>query len=152
MTPALRQLLLIPGGTPGFVLHPSVAAAWLFHQRATDYTSDVLARLASTTAAVPTSWPIDFAAVLLDGERVGLRSAGEVTHFHTRFDLFPTLIDTASPLDYWTDLLAIARTSNLSVADAAYIELARRLRLPLATTDPTLAAAATAAGVPMLTP
>ncbi len=41
---------------------------------------------------------------------------------------------------------------NLSVQDAAYLELALRLDLPLATTDLTLTGSAASAGVPIYTP
>jgi predicted nucleic acid-binding protein len=47
-------------------------------------------------------------------------------------------------------LLALARTHRLTAYDAAYLELALRADAPLATLDRKLAAAARAAGVPLL--
>ena len=50
------------------------------------------------------------------------------------------------------DVLTLARTHNLSVYDAAYLELAWRRRLPLASLDALLRGAATAMGVPLYAP
>ena len=47
-------------------------------------------------------------------------------------------------------VLALARTHRLTVYDAAYLELALRVDAPLATLDRKLAAAARAAGVPLV--
>jgi predicted nucleic acid-binding protein len=50
----------------------------------------------------------------------------------------------------WTDTLNLADHFNLTVYDAAYLELARRRMLPLATLDQELGTAATAIGVTVL--
>jgi predicted nucleic acid-binding protein len=47
------------------------------------------------------------------------------------------------------DILSLAREQNLSVYDAAYLELSIREALPLATRDKALAAAAKRCGVPL---
>jgi predicted nucleic acid-binding protein len=47
------------------------------------------------------------------------------------------------------DILSLARDQNLSVYDAAYLELSIREALPLATRDRILAAAAKRCGVPL---
>ena len=54
----------------------------------------------------------------------------------------------AQALDAVTE---IARPHQLSVYDASYVELARRLALPLATLDQRLGAAATRIGVALFT-
>jgi predicted nucleic acid-binding protein len=46
--------------------------------------------------------------------------------------------------------VALCRRHRLSVYDAAYLELALRRNLPLATLDKRLAAAATLDGVPVI--
>ena len=53
------------------------------------------------------------------------------------------------PKQGWGDTLNLARRYQLSAYDAAYLELALRTGLPLATLDADLAKAATSAGVPM---
>ncbi len=52
----------------------------------------------------------------------------------------------------WSDTLSLARTYNLSVYDASYLELSIRRNLPLAALDGKLKDAATAAGVMLYTP
>ena len=54
--------------------------------------------------------------------------------------------------DVWTQTLAMARLHQLSAYDAAYLELALRQSLPLATLDASLKRAAEAAGVPLYEP
>jgi predicted nucleic acid-binding protein len=49
-------------------------------------------------------------------------------------------------------VLSLARAYRLSAYDAAYLELALRRGLPLATLDDKLRAAASAAGVPAFAP
>ena len=65
---------------------------------------------------------------------------------------FRIRVDPSTPAYAWADTLTLARAHSVPVDDAAYLELALRRKLPLATTDATLTAAATAAGVPILTP
>ena len=50
----------------------------------------------------------------------------------------------------WTRTAALAARHRLSAYDAVYLELAHRLRLPLATADRALLAAAPEAGVELL--
>ena len=47
----------------------------------------------------------------------------------------------------WETVIALADRHNLSVHDATYLELALRMRLPLATLDRALVTAARTAGV-----
>jgi predicted nucleic acid-binding protein len=65
---------------------------------------------------------------------------------------FQVVLDPETPALAWTDILDIARARSISIDDAAYLELARRPNLPLATTDATLTRAASAAGVAIFTP
>lgn len=60
-------------------------------------------------------------------------------------------IDTTN--DYaWGEALRLARAHRLSAYDAAYLELALRRGLPLATRDDKLTAAASVVGVPPFAP
>jgi predicted nucleic acid-binding protein len=55
-----------------------------------------------------------------------------------------------APSSVWHDTLALARTHRLTSYDAATLELALRLGLPLASRDQALQAAARSEGVPLL--
>ena len=61
-------------------------------------------------------------------------------------------VDEETPAQAWTDTLKLARSQNLSAYDAAYLELAQRLGLPLATLDSRLKDAADAVGIPPYVP
>jgi len=50
-------------------------------------------------------------------------------------------------LDAWSATVKLADLHGLTIYDAAYLELAQRRRLPLATLDAALAAAARQSGV-----
>lgn len=148
----LRPLLAPVVGPPAFILDASVPAAWLLPGQATDYTDRVFGKMIAGTAAVPGQWPVELASALFAGERQGLRTSREVDTLLLGLDVFRIVADADTPLLSWPDLLAVARNRSVPVSVAAYIELALRLGLPLATIDPTLTAAATAARVPIYTP
>jgi predicted nucleic acid-binding protein len=59
----------------------------------------------------------------------------------------PILVDSATDARAWTDTMALARQHGLNAYDAAYLELAMRAAVPLATLDGPLIAAATSVGV-----
>lgn len=104
------------------------------------------------TAAVPTSWPTDLADLLRAAERRGVTAGTWVDARLAMLSTYHILLDGESPLRSWPPLLALARTRSMTVRKAAYLELALRLDLPLATEDPTLTRHAAAAGVPIFSP
>jgi predicted nucleic acid-binding protein len=59
----------------------------------------------------------------------------------------PLEVDNAAPSRAFDDVLALARTRGLTAYDAAYLDLALRRGLPLATDDGSLRAVANAVGV-----
>jgi predicted nucleic acid-binding protein len=66
------------------------------------------------------------------------------------FSRFALEIDEPATQYAWTSTLAIASRTGLTVYDAAYLELALRRGLPLATLDDPLAEAARAEGVEVI--
>lgn len=65
-----------------------------------------------------------------------------------RIGALPLEHDRRGEEHVWTDCVELAERHSLSLYDAAYLELACRLRKPLATLDVRLAHAAQQAGVP----
>ena len=59
-------------------------------------------------------------------------------------------VDPASPAVIWHDVIHLAEQCQLTAYDAAYLELAMRRGLPLATHDRALRAAARSLGVELL--
>jgi predicted nucleic acid-binding protein len=62
----------------------------------------------------------------------------------------PITLDSETAAQAWTVMTHLAERYRLTVYDAAYLELAQRLSLPLATLDKELRAAGSALGVPLL--
>lgn len=133
-----------------FVVDASVAMAWCFVQEVTPYTQSVLDRLQDTGGTVPLIWPLEVANTLLVGERRGRITQAESGRFLTVVRDLPLTIDDGAPDAAWGTILPLGRAHNLSAYDAAYLELAMRQGLSLATQDARLRAAATAVGVPLV--
>ncbi len=67
-----------------------------------------------------------------------------------QFARLPVTVDPDTDRHAWTTTLQLADQFALTPYDAAYVELAQRLVLPLATRDDPLRAAATELGVALL--
>jgi predicted nucleic acid-binding protein len=135
-----------------FVLDCSLTVAWFFEDEMNRYAQAVEDSLASAAAVVPGLWPLEVANALLAGERRSRATEAKVTTFLRLLAALPIALDDDTASRAWQHSLHLARSHRLSVYDAAYLELALRQGLPLATLDDRLAAAATAAGVPAYKP
>jgi predicted nucleic acid-binding protein len=131
-----------------FVLDASVAACWFFPDEKNLVASQAWLLVHQDDAIVPTHWWFEIRNTLITGER-----RGRITERHTSFALerlARMTIDHAElPPD--RDVLALARKHRLTFYDAAYLELAKREGLALATLDIELADAAQAENVPLVT-
>lgn len=133
-----------------FVLDSSVTMAWCFPDEATPFTESVFDRLWETEALVPAIWPLEVANVLLVGERGGRLATVDTARFLRVLQGLPITVDTETSSRAFGPILLSARQNSLSAYDGAYLELAMRQALPLATMDQQLRAAAARAGVPLL--
>lgn len=110
------------------------------------YSVAVLQRLSEKRALVPVLWFYEVGNGLLMAYRRKRISADQIDGFLTRLKLLP--IDAASePPSEILDLPIFARSHGLTNYDAAYLHLAKKSNLPLATTDSALRSAAASAGV-----
>jgi len=109
----------------------------------------VLASLSSKRAAVPVLWFYEVGNGLLMARRRRRITLDQIDGFLTWLKALP--IDAAQqvPSDI-LELPSLAQKHSLTNYDAAYLALALRLNLPLATTDADLRKAAAAAGVAMV--
>ena len=135
-----------------FVLDCSVTMAWIFQDEATEATDRLRDDLVETFASVPALWPVETANVLLVATRRGRIAHHEWPSIRTYLDALPIEVDPVSLSRTWGAALDLAHVHRISVYDATYLELARRLRLPLATLDAELRAAARSADVDVLPP
>jgi predicted nucleic acid-binding protein len=138
--------------SPGLVLDVGIPESWLLTHQGNLYTSEVMTRVGRDGAIVPATWPVQLAGVARASEARGQKSGPEVDRFFAQLCHFPIRIDDETSVRAWSDTLNLSRSRRVSVFDAAYLELALRFGLPLATVSRTLRRAAAAAGVPLFTP
>ena len=124
--------------------------AWCFEDEAVQATDAALDRLAGEEAVVPGLWQLEVANVLLVAERRGRITEAQATRFLDLLGSLPIRIDQSSGDSM--AILAAGRRHGLSAYDAAYLVLAERLALPLATVDAKLRAACQHAGVLLAIP
>jgi predicted nucleic acid-binding protein len=139
-------------GVAEFVLDGSLALAWYFKDEADPYADAVAARFPAVRAAVPLIWPLEVANAVLMGERRQRSTEAQAAKWLTYLGFLPIAVDDETNVRAWGEVLSLARAYRLSAYDAAYLELALRRGLPLATLDDKLRAAASAAGVPAFAP
>jgi len=128
------------------VLDSSVALAWLFADEG-EAALAVLDRVGEAGAVVPSLWRYEVANGLLVAERRGRIDAGYRARSLGRLAVLPIACDEESDRRCWDATVALAEARGLTAYDAAYLELAQRRLLPLATLDAALAGAARDAGV-----
>ncbi|MCZ4306119.1 type II toxin-antitoxin system VapC family toxin [Zoogloeaceae bacterium G21618-S1] len=128
-----------------FVLDNSVVAGWFLEDQATPYTEAIALRLEEDRAVVPALWQLEFANVLRTACRRKRLTAEKAQQIIEQICELPIDIESATPRP--SELLALALRYDLSSYDAAYLELALRLQIPIATKDGPLRTAAEASGV-----
>jgi predicted nucleic acid-binding protein len=127
-----------------------VALSWCLLDERDEYSARVLEALEASEAVVAYHWGLEVANGLLVAERRGRIKAGEAQLIARLLMALPIAVDPIArsrPLD---SVRQIGRTHALSAYDAAYLELAVRHGIPLATLDADLRAAAAKEGVELL--
>ena len=137
-------------GSDDLVLDVSLSCAWCFADEASPAAWAVLERLQAAVAHVPALWVWETGNVLVQAERRGRISPAAIRTFLGLLESLPISIDQPTTTSAWHDTLALARSHRLTTCDAAYLELALRRSLPLASRDRALQAAAQLEGVPLL--
>jgi predicted nucleic acid-binding protein len=128
-----------------FVIDNSVVSGWYLDNQATPYSQAVAERLQDDRAWAPALWELELTDVLRTSclrQRMTAQSAQAVL---VHLGSLPIAVDR-EPVPP-RELLALALRFGLSSCDAAYLELALRRQLPIATQDADLRMAAVAAGV-----
>lgn len=135
-----------------FVLDASVTLPWCFEDERTSFTESLLNRIRThETAMVPSHWPAEILNSLVQAKKRGRVVEDILQRFLKDLNSFPILIDDERSLIVWERIRALSETHRLTAYDAAYLELAQRNALPLATLDQDLQRAARAQKVPLLT-
>lgn len=135
---------------PIFVVDASVTAAWAFEDETTPYTEAVLDALTEGKAVVPSIWPLEVGNALVVAERRGRMKEAETVRFLALLRQLPIVVEE-EPLERMLgEVVRLAREQALSTYDAAYLDLAMRLGVPLASQDERLREAASSCGVKVL--
>jgi predicted nucleic acid-binding protein len=107
-------------------------------------------QLETETVLVPGHWALEVTNVLTLAERKGRIPPHDVTGHLTDLAEFEVEVDVLDRCEVFDAVFALCRRHRLTSYDAAYLELAMRTGLPLATLDRDLRAAAAAEGVELL--
>lgn len=141
-----------PNVSHRFVLDCSVALAWYFEDEADKYADAVAEAMTDSIAVVPSLFHLELANILITGERRKRSTAAQATSFLTRIANLSIAVDPQTVARAWSDTIDLARKHELSSYDAAYLELALRESLPIATLDNNLKSAAKALKVRLFKP
>jgi len=132
----------------GWVLDCSATLPWIFSDEANPQCDALLDRLSDgETAWVPALWHLELSNVLLGAMRRGRIDQAGVEAFLNQLISYEIVVDPLTHAQAWSKTLDLALQHKLSTYDAAYLELALRRNLPLATLDTALITAAEASGV-----
>ena len=133
-----------------FVIDNSIACGWFIQTQASKYGDAVAVALQDDRACAPALWELELTNVLRTACLRQRLTAQQAQATLAQIVSLPVDVDRqAVPA---AELLALALRFGLSTYDAAYLELALRLQLPLATADGQLREAALASGVGLFDP
>ena len=136
-----------------FVLDASVAIAWCFPGDPTEdtpYSRHILQELASSDAIVPEIWAFEIAnSIFVSYSKRKRITEQQIKEYLELLRALPIHVETQ---DLWlnVELESLARRQNLAAYDVAYLALAQRKGLPLATSDAALRQAAMTEGITVL--
>lgn len=126
------------------VLDSSVTIAWIYNEGTTAGVREVLNEVADYGAWVPALWRLEVGNILEMGVRRKRHDAAFRDATLSDLLLLPIQVDPETDQRVWGPILRLAERHRLTLYGAAYLELAQRRRLPLATLDGDLRRAATA--------
>ena len=130
-----------------FVLDNSVVLAWCLEDEAQPLADRAMRRVTEEGAVAPGIWWYELRNALISNERRGRLTAAQTGIALTAIARMQIAMDWDHDERMTLDL---ARRNRLSAYDAAYLEVAMRRGLPLASLDRRLREAARANGIELL--
>lgn len=128
----------------------SIAMSWCFADEATIETQAILDRIVYESVVVPAHWHLEVINVLALAERRQRTTTAASEEFLALLGRLEIEVDDQTTDRAFYHILPLCRSVNLTSYDAAYLELALRRELPLATLDRQLGIAARKLGVSVL--
>lgn len=135
---------------PTLIIDCSIAMAWCFADEGTGETAEIQDRLITEAAIVPAHWSLEVANVLAMAEKRNRISIADATEFVKLLGALDIQVDEETTARVFDHVLPLSRSHALTSYDAAYLELALRRRLPLASLDDDLRRVATSLGIQVL--
>lgn len=130
-----------------FILDCSVAISWCMTDENDVYANAIWNLTLDNEAIVPSIWWLEIVNVLIVAERRQRITETQTAEELAMLQSLPIVVDTNADQQSTSATLVLARQYNLAAYDAAYLELAIREGLLLATIDNRLAEAARRCGV-----
>jgi predicted nucleic acid-binding protein len=120
------------------VLDSSATLAWIYPDEASVETRRIFQNVEASGAWVPSLWRLEIANSLQIGIRRGRIDTARRDSILADLSALDISVDPDTDKVAWTSTLHLADQFRLTLYDAAYLELARRRALPLATLDKAL--------------
>lgn len=124
------------------VLDCSIAVSWLFEDEASETTDKILDMVKDRGAWVPNLWHLEVVNVLIQASKQNRISYASIPKRLEALSKLPVKTDLETHSRAFTDTIYLAEEQKLTSYDAAYLELAFRRTLHLATRDKALLKAA----------
>jgi predicted nucleic acid-binding protein len=132
------------------IIDASITMAWCFEDEATPATEEVLDQVVERNALVPSVWRFEVGNAL----QMAIRRKRITEIFRddalAKLLAMPITVDPETDAYVWTTALRLSERFGLTLYDAAYVELAQRRNLPLASLDQEMRAAASALNIELL--
>jgi predicted nucleic acid-binding protein len=132
------------------VIDALLTVAWLFSGERADVPQAILRRVAAEGGLVPSLWRLEVANVLRNAVRQKRCDLGYATRCLERLGRLQIVIDAETDNHAWGRTRQLSMEHDLTVYDAAYLELAIRRHRPLASRDSALIKAGRSAGLEVL--
>lgn len=118
------------------MLDASLAVSWCFEEAQTPYASAVLDQVyQGAEIHVPLIWPLEVTNALVKAFRRKKISREELVEYVQRLSALQITVDYETVNRAFAEVLILAERYQLTTYDAAYLELAKRRNLPIATSD-----------------
>jgi predicted nucleic acid-binding protein len=134
------------------VVDASVTVAWSIERERTPYAKSVLDAVTDGDAFVPAHWPLEVANALLVNERRRVLTSAQVDECFEYLEGLGFRIEEVELALARLEILPLCRIHRLTAYDAAYLQLAYTMEVPLATLDGALIRAARNIGVSIFQP
>lgn len=121
-----------------FILDASVTLSWCFEDERSPETVQLLQTIIDKEIYVPGLWSLEVGNILLLAIKKKRITEAGVAEFLNFLDSFEIHTDAHTASRAFHQILSLAQAHHLTTYDAAYLELAMRMGLPLATKDKAL--------------